>query len=151
MNFQNFQKSNIWWRQIFESLIIHKPSLGSRFDVYWIQTNKQTDKPNLYIYIIQSLFECKYCIVHTEYKSLRISWLTPFKVGVKLQLRSKLYWRLGVFVCSYKRLVWHYNRTRAVRTLGTPAQANIRILSTLQIRGLEGRKAKRGFSSPSYH
>ena len=55
------------WRQIFETLIIHKPSLGSlekfgpdrfsRFDVYWIQTdrqtdkqtNGQTDKPNLYI------------------------------------------------------------------------------------------------------
>ena len=42
--------------------IIHKPSLWSRdvpqkigpdrfsrFDVYWIQTNKQTDKSNLYI------------------------------------------------------------------------------------------------------
>ena len=46
-----------WWRQIFEILIIHKPSLWSRdvpqkigpdrfsrFDVYWIQTNKQTPK-----------------------------------------------------------------------------------------------------------
>ena len=25
------------------------PDRFSRFDVYWIQTNKQTDKPNLYI------------------------------------------------------------------------------------------------------
>jgi len=46
-----------WWRQIFEILIFHKPSLGSLdvsqkiwarsvqpFDVYWIQTVKQTDK-----------------------------------------------------------------------------------------------------------
>ena len=54
-----------WWRQIFEILMIHKPSLWSR-DVtqkiwarsvqpFWRlldtnrQTNKQTDKPNLYI------------------------------------------------------------------------------------------------------
>ena len=42
--------------------MIHKPSLESldvpkkfgpdrfsRFDVYWIQTDRQTDKPNLYI------------------------------------------------------------------------------------------------------
>ena len=25
------------------------PDRFSRFDVYWIQTNRQTDKPNLYI------------------------------------------------------------------------------------------------------
>ena len=63
VDFQNFQKSNFWWRQIFENLIIHKPSTwsharsrkkfgpdrSSRFDLYWIQTNRQTDKPNLYI------------------------------------------------------------------------------------------------------
>jgi len=33
-------------------VISHKkfgPDRFSRFDVYWIQTNKQTDKPNLYI------------------------------------------------------------------------------------------------------
>ena len=65
-NFQNLMKIKFLWRQIFEILIIHKPSLWSRdvpqkfgsdrfsrFDVYWIQTNKQTDKktdkPNLYI------------------------------------------------------------------------------------------------------
>ena len=55
-------KIEFWWRHIFEILIIHKPSLWSRdvpqkiwpdrfsrFDVYWIQTNKQTDTPNLYI------------------------------------------------------------------------------------------------------
>ena len=62
-------KIEFWWRQIFEILIIHKPSLWSR-DVpqkiwarsvqpFWRlldtnrqtdrQTNKQTDKPNLYI------------------------------------------------------------------------------------------------------
>ena len=47
---------------MIEILFFHKPFLGSldvpqkfgpdrfsRFDVYWIQTNKQTDKPNLYI------------------------------------------------------------------------------------------------------
>ena len=50
-------KSEFLWRQIFEILIIHKPSLlpcghvmshkkfgpdrFSRFDVYWIQTDRQ--------------------------------------------------------------------------------------------------------------
>ena len=46
--------ADFWWRQIFENLIIHKPSLGSsddpqkfgpdrfsRFEVYWIQTERQ--------------------------------------------------------------------------------------------------------------
>ena len=28
---------------------IFGPDLFSRFDVYWLQTNKQTDTPNLYI------------------------------------------------------------------------------------------------------
>ena len=53
------------WRHVFDIFTIHKPSLGlreipqkfgpdrfSRFDVHWIQnmtTDKQTDKPNLYI------------------------------------------------------------------------------------------------------
>ena len=50
-----------WWRQIFEILIIHKPSLVS-LDVpqqiwarsvqpFWrlLDTNKETDKPNLYV------------------------------------------------------------------------------------------------------
>ena len=50
-DFQNFKS--------FLILIFHKPSLRShtqfgpdrfsRFDVYWIQPNKQTDKPNLYV------------------------------------------------------------------------------------------------------
>ena len=30
------------------------PDRFSRFDVYWIQTNKQTDKPNLYIDIVET-------------------------------------------------------------------------------------------------
>ena len=63
-----------WWRQIFE-VLIHKPSLESldipkkfgpdrfsRFDVYWIQTdrqpNKQTDRQAKFIY-----------------RSLRLYWL----------------------------------------------------------------------------
>ena len=33
------------------------PDRFSRFDVYWIQTNKQTDKPNLYIEDEVSIFE----------------------------------------------------------------------------------------------
>ena len=55
MDFQNFQKFNE-----DRILMSHKkfgPDRFSRFDVYWIQTNKQTDtqtpkqtdKPNLYI------------------------------------------------------------------------------------------------------
>ena len=60
MDFQNFKKFNddrILMETIFEISIIHKPSLGSldvpqkfgpdrfsRFDVYWIQTDRQTDK-----------------------------------------------------------------------------------------------------------
>ena len=31
------------------------PGRFSRFDVYWIQTNRQTDKPNLYIDMIRYL------------------------------------------------------------------------------------------------
>ena len=33
------------------------PDRFSRFDVYWIQTNKQTDKPNLYIEDIYELYD----------------------------------------------------------------------------------------------
>ena len=56
-------KIEFWWRQIFEILIIHKPSLGSldvpqkigpdrfsRFDFYWIQTDRQTDRQAKFIY-----------------------------------------------------------------------------------------------------
>ena len=52
-------KLEFCWRQIFEILIIHKPSQVtsrshtrkgldqfSRVDVYWIQTDRQTDKQN---------------------------------------------------------------------------------------------------------
>jgi len=58
--FSTFNKNKVCWRQIFEILIIYKPSLGTcevpqkigpdrftRFDVYWIQTDKQS----IYIYI----------------------------------------------------------------------------------------------------
>ena len=53
VDFQNLMQIKFCWRQIFEILIIYKPSLGtwkvphdrfSRFYVYWIQTNKQTNK-----------------------------------------------------------------------------------------------------------
>ena len=66
--FSKFSKIEFWWRQIFENLIIHKSSLGSReipqknlgpigsavltfigYKQTDRQTNKQTDKPNLYI------------------------------------------------------------------------------------------------------
>ena len=66
VDFQNFQKSNFdggKFLKILSSINLpwdhvmsHKkfgPDRFSRFDVYWIQTNrhpdKQTDKPNLYI------------------------------------------------------------------------------------------------------
>ena len=65
MDFQNFQKSNFEGGKFLENLIIHKPSLGSCDDPQKIwarsvqpfsrlldtngQTDKQTDKPNLYI------------------------------------------------------------------------------------------------------
>ena len=43
------------------------PDRFSRFDVYWIQTNrqkdKQTDKPNLYIDL---------CLINTQRKAFRI-------------------------------------------------------------------------------
>ena len=61
-NFQKFNKDRILMETIFEILIIHKPSLWSRdvpqkngpdrfshFDVYWIQTNKQTDRQAKFI------------------------------------------------------------------------------------------------------
>ena len=54
-----FQKIKFCKMQIFENQSIpwghvrsHKkilPDRFSRFDVYWIETNRQTDKPNLYI------------------------------------------------------------------------------------------------------
>ena len=60
--FSKFNENLIYLEAIFEILIIHKPSLGShgvtqkiwadrfsRFDLYWIQINRLTDKPNLYI------------------------------------------------------------------------------------------------------
>ena len=70
MDFQNFQKSNfdrgkflkilLFINLPWDHMMSHKkfgPDRFSRFDVYWIQTdkqtnrqtNKQTDKPNLYI------------------------------------------------------------------------------------------------------
>ena len=63
-----FNENRICWRLIFETLIILKPSLGScevpkfwsdqlsRFDVYWIQTNKQTDKQSIYFYFIHMIY-----------------------------------------------------------------------------------------------
>ena len=65
--FKNLMKIEFWWRQIFEILIIHEPSLGS-LDVpqkiwarsvqpFWRlldtnkQTNRQTDKQTSQIYI----------------------------------------------------------------------------------------------------
>jgi len=55
-------KIEFWWRQIlpFGHVMSHKiigPDRFSPFDVYWIQTNKQTDKPNLYIDIYFLVFE----------------------------------------------------------------------------------------------
>ena len=62
MDFENLLEIEYCWRQIF---IIHKHSLGSceapqqiwagsvqLFLVYWIQTNRQTDKQKIYIHIV---------------------------------------------------------------------------------------------------
>ena len=38
--------------------------LFSRFDVYWIQTNRQTDKPNLYIDVNERCIKLK-CMVYS--------------------------------------------------------------------------------------
>ena len=61
--FSNLMKIEFCWRQIFEILIIHKPSWGhvrsrtkcgphrfSRFNVYWTQTDSYTltDKQSIY-------------------------------------------------------------------------------------------------------
>ena len=59
--FLKFNENKICWRLIFEILIIHKPSLGSYevphkiwarsvqfFNVYWIQTNRQTPRQAKY-------------------------------------------------------------------------------------------------------
>ena len=55
VDFQHFLKIEFSWRLYFELLIIHKPSLKtwfhtkfgpnrfSRFDIYWIQTNRHPD------------------------------------------------------------------------------------------------------------
>ena len=57
--FKNLMKIEFWWSQIFEILIIHKPFLGPRevphkiwawsVQPFWLDTNRQTDKLNLYI------------------------------------------------------------------------------------------------------
>ena len=59
--FKKLMKIEFWWRQIIEILIIHKPSLGPRevphkiwawsVQPFWrlLDTNRQTDKLNLYI------------------------------------------------------------------------------------------------------
>ena len=69
-------KIEFCWMQVFEILIIHKPSMGNvryhtkfgpnRFnhiDVYWIQknkqTNRQTDKQSKYIDGEKTIFEIK--------------------------------------------------------------------------------------------
>ena len=57
VDFQNLMKIEFCWRLIFKILITHKPfpcharsytKFGpdrfSRFDVYWIQTDRQTEK-----------------------------------------------------------------------------------------------------------
>ena len=44
------------------------PDRFSRFDVYWIQTDRQTDKPNLYIDKSGFLFK----FVHTCYPQKKI-------------------------------------------------------------------------------
>ena len=48
----NFLKIRSFINLPWGHVMSHKkfgPDRFSRFDVYWIQTNKQTDKPNLYI------------------------------------------------------------------------------------------------------
>ena len=75
--FKNLMKIEFWWRQIFETLITYKPSLGSRevphkmwarsVQPFWRlldtngQTNRQTNKLSLYIdytlYIIQVVYQ----------------------------------------------------------------------------------------------
>ena len=65
--FKNLMKIEFWWRQIFEILIIHKPSLWSR-DVpqkiwarsvqpFWrlLDTNKQTNRQTKFIDIYRCL------------------------------------------------------------------------------------------------
>ena len=60
--FSKFNENLIYLEAIFEILIIHKPSLGShgvtqkiwadrfsRFDIYWIQTDKHPDKQSIFI------------------------------------------------------------------------------------------------------
>ena len=64
------------------------PDRFSRFDVYWIQTNKQTDKPNLYIDVYGHInYEYIYTLTHINYVSTYILCLSvcPFESKNKRQ------------------------------------------------------------------
>ena len=72
--FSNFIKIEFWWRQVFQIFMVLKPSQGScevpykigpdrfcRFDVFRIQTYRQTPRQAEYIYIMLRLnFVYKY-------------------------------------------------------------------------------------------
>ena len=50
------------------------PDRFSRFDVYWIQTNKQTDKPNIYIDIRFNL-QTYICVNEFKRKTIELLYL----------------------------------------------------------------------------
>ena len=69
VDFQNFQKSNFDGGKFlkilsfinlpWDHMMSHKkfgPDRFSRFDVYWIQTDKQTDRQAKFIYRLQQYF-----------------------------------------------------------------------------------------------
>jgi len=93
-----------WWRQIFEILIFHKPSLGSLNvpQKIWarsvqpflrlLDTNRQTDKPNLYIdlmtieFWLRQIFE-----IFIFHKPSLGSLNVPQKIGAR---SVQPFWRL---------------------------------------------------------
>jgi len=96
--FKNFMKIEFWWRQIFEILIFHKPSLWSR-DVpqkiwarsvqpFWRlldtnkQTNKQTDRQAKFIYRygIYKLLAFKH-FTFLRHSSLSTPYISCFNPG----------------------------------------------------------------------
>ena len=97
VDFQKFSKIEFWWSQIFENLIIHKPSPGSRefpqkilawsVQPFWrlLDTNKQTDNLNLYIDSLYTWYQEKgdnLYIVLLETNVLVITCITFINIPV---------------------------------------------------------------------
>ena len=113
--FADFNKTfEFWWRQIFENSTIHKPSLGPlevphkiwawSILLFWrlLETNKQTDKLNLYILYIQSYNQNKHIDLLQTQKFGLIYF--PFNIQVISFLQGYIHFRDQACILKLKVL-----------------------------------------------